>query len=178
MYKKWFTGFLLLALLYSLMGCRGHLRQDIMIMGEVHEYSDRSVTLSLSSTLLEESMIRVILKEIGSDKIAWEGITAVIDGGFIKYEFKRPKINQQYKLEVLFEPNRQKSSIQNVYGKLGEHIRDDSPGYRSYTYGKKTINGIVMYGVINSFDQETEGKVQHQSWYLESDFTNLESMLE
>jgi hypothetical protein len=178
MFKKWFTGIFMIALCCSLIGCRGQLRQDILIMGSIKEYSDRSVLLSLSSTLRENSVIHVTLKEIGSDQIAWKGETKAAKDGFINYEFKRPEISEQYKLEVLFIPEKQPASIKKIYGESGEYIRDDSLGYRSYTYERKKVNGIVMYGIVTSFDQETDGKRQHKSWNLVSDFANLESMLE
>ena len=178
MFKKWFTGIFMIALCCCLIGCRGQLRQDILMMGSIKEYSDRSVLLSLSSTLRENSILHVTLKEIDSDKIAWRGETKVAKDGFINYEFKRPEISEQYKLEVLFVPEKQPESIKKIYGESGEYIREDSPGYRSYTYEGKKVNGIIMYGIVTSIDKETEGKGLYQSWNLDEDFANLESMLE
>ena len=178
MLKKWVMGVFTFTLFCSLVGCRGQLRQDIFIMGSMKESSDRSVSLSLSSTLHENSIIHVTLKEIGSDQIAWKGETKVTKDGYIKYEFKRPKISEQYKLEVLFIPEKQSASIKKIYGESGEYIREDSLGYQSFTYDGKKTDGIVMYGIVTTFNEETNTKSQHKSWELVSDFANLESMLE
>lgn len=178
MLKKSVMGVFIISLFCSLIGCRGQLRQDVLIMGSIKEYSDRSVILSLSSTLHENSILHVTLKENGSDQIAWEGETKVKEDGYIKYEFKRPKISEQYKLEVLFVPEKQPASVKEIYGESGEYIREDSLGYRSYTYDGKKVDGIVMYGILTTFDKETDGKSQHKSWELVSDFANIESMLE
>jgi hypothetical protein len=120
----------------------------------------------------------VTLKENGSDQIAWEGETKVTKDGSVKYEFKRPKITEQYKLEVLFIPDKQPVAIKEVYGESGEYIRDDSLGYKSYTYEGKKVDGIVMYGIVTSFDKETDSKSQHNSWELVADFAEIESFLE
>ena len=174
MLKKWVVGVFMISLFFSLIGCRGQLRQDVLMMGRLKEYSDRSVVLSLSSTLHKNSILQLTLKEIDSDQIAWEGETKVNEDGYINYEFKRPKISEQYKLEVLFLPNNQPASIKEIYGKSGEYIREDSEGYISYKIEGQKVSGIIMYGMLTGFDQETEGKGQHYTSDLVSDFTMLE----
>ena len=178
MFKKWSICILMMAFICSLIGCRGHLRQDVMIFGEVHEYSNRSVKLSLTSTLPKDSIIHITLREIGSDNIVWEGNTTFTKDGFLTYEFKRPKINQEYKIEVLFEPTMQPAAIKEMYGESGEYIRDDSPGYHSYASTEKEMGRIIMYGVITGFKEETKDRGHHASSNLESDFANLERMLD
>ena len=131
-----------------LMACsRGPAIQTVELTGSVKTLPDKGVYVYGKSSLPENAIINGQLIELDGERIYVEKSAKTDKEGNFTLEMKRPELEQEYKLQVIFNPKEQEGEVKDSYGEKGQYIKDDSKGYVKNMNGTD-VPGIVMYDHI------------------------------
>ncbi|MFL0490246.1 MULTISPECIES: hypothetical protein [Bacillus] len=120
-----------------------------------------------NSNLPEGTFIKVVFKEIDANQSIAENTVKVDKDGKYNWETDKPKLDQEYELNVMFLPEKQSKEVQQKYGKTGEAIDKESIGFIKYEVEGKTYTGIKMYSRVHKITKEENGQsTQGQSTRL------------
>ena len=131
-----------------LMACsRGPAIQTVDLSGAVKTLPDKGVYVYGKSSLPENAIVTGQLVELDGETIYEEKNAKTDKEGNFTLEMKRPELEQEYKLQVIFNPKEQEGEVKASYGEKGQYIKEDSKGYVKNMNGSG-VPGIVMYDHI------------------------------
>ena len=153
-----------------LMACsRGPAIQTVNLNGSVKTLPDKGVYVYGKSSLPENAIVTGQLVELDGEEVYVEKKAKTDKDGNFTLEMKRPELEQEYKLQVIFNPEEQEDKIKETFGDKGQYIKEDSEGFVK-NIGDTDISGIIKYDQI--YKVITKGTVkklgQHSS--LDSKF--------
>jgi hypothetical protein len=147
-----------------LVGC-SPAEKEVQIDGSIKTIG-KNIILYGTSSLPEDTLITVLLKEIDSEDIKNEIEVKTDEDGNYQARFVREDPTIEYELNVLFEPHKQIQSIQESFGQKGEDIAESSVGYDIFQQEGEESNGIKMYDRILKIGDGSVGQNTSLSYYL------------
>ncbi|RIW30413.1 hypothetical protein D3H55_16905 [Bacillus salacetis] len=120
-------------------------KKEVQLEGRIKTVGNH-VIVNGTSSLEENAVITVQLKDIDSQQVEKETEVKTDKDGNYQVQFVRDRLETQYELSVAFNPSEQDEDIKKIYGGEGENIAASSIGFDEEYQGIKLYDRILPIG--------------------------------